>query len=322
MKVLVADDDMFTRRVVSALIRRFGYEVCEAKDGLEALAAMHSQDPPRLAVLDWVMPGLDGLLLCHAIRCQSMDQYTYIILLTAKDSTKEMIEGLDSGADDLIAKPVDQEVLRARLRVGQRLIEMHEQLIAARERLREQATHDALTGLLNRGTIFEIMHSELARCSREQRSLGVILCDLDHFKRINDTHGHLAGDQILRQSAQRLRAGVRRSDHVGRYGGEEFLILLPDCTVNQTMETADRLCRDVYQSPMLYRDEYIPISMSLGTVTYPAQGLVTVTDLLLRADECLLRAKRGGRNRVINMEDVSIPPLEPSCSSYPSASAR
>jgi len=322
MKVLVADDDQFTRRVVSTLIRRLGYEVCEAKDGLEAFAAIHVPDPPRLAVLDWVMPGLDGLVLCHAIRAQSVDHYTYIILLTAKDSTSEMIEGLDSGADDLIAKPVDQDVLRARLRVGQRLIEMHEQLIAARERLRQQATHDALTGLLNRGSILEIMQGELVRCIREQQSLGVVMCDLDHFKRVNDTYGHLAGDQILRQSAQRLRAAVRRGDYVGRYGGEEFLVLLPGCTASQTMEMADRICREIYQSPVSYQDGYISISMSLGTVTYPSPGLKTVTDLLLRADECLLKAKRGGRNRAISLEATATPLREPLASCCTAAVTR
>jgi diguanylate cyclase (GGDEF)-like protein len=289
--------------LVSALVRRLGYEVCQASDGLEALAALRSPSPPQLAVLDWVMPGLDGLRLCRAIRGESSELYTYIILLTAKDSADEVVEGLDSGADDFVAKPVDQEVLGARLRSGQRVIELQEQLIAARERLREQATHDSLTGLWNRGSILEIMNNEIARCTRERRDLGVIMCDLDHFKRINDTYGHLAGDLVLHYAAQRLAGAVRSYDYVGRYGGEEFLIVLPDCAPAQTLEIAERLRTAMCSRPVEYQGELIPISVSVGAVAQTPHGLMPVSDLLLHADDCLLEAKRSGRNRVVHLHN-------------------
>lgn len=298
MKVLVADDDRPTRLMVSSLVRRLGYEPCEASDGLEALAALRSPRPPRLAVLDWVMPGLDGVRLCRTIRCESADHYTYIILLTGKDSTDEMVEGLDSGADDLVAKPVETEVLRARLRSGQRVLELQEQLIQARERLREQAHRDALTGLLNRGRIMEVMLDVVARCRRTNQSMGLAMCDLDHFKAINDTYGHLAGDEVLRHAAQQLKAGLRSYDHVGRYGGEEFLIVLPDCDAAQLRDIAERLRQQVFTSPAPYRDESISLSMSVGAVVHTPHKHTSANDLLLRADECLFEAKRAGRNRV------------------------
>jgi diguanylate cyclase (GGDEF)-like protein len=301
MKVLVADDDRSSRLLVSALVRRLGYDVCQAADGLEALAALRSPSPPQLAILDWVMPGLDGLRLCRAIRGEGVDHYTYIILLTAKDSADAIVEGLDSGADDFIAKPVDQEVLGARLRSGQRVIDLQEQLISARERLREQATHDALTGLWNRGAILEIMNNEIARCSRENRDLGVILCDLDHFKQINDTYGHLAGDLVLHEAAQRLKSAVRHYDYVGRYGGEEFLIILPDCPPAQTVEIAERTRAEIGTMPFKYQGVEIPVSVSMGVVAQTPGGLKPVEDLLLNADDCLLEAKRRGRNRVVLM---------------------
>lgn len=288
--------------MVSSLVRRLGYEPHEASNGLEALAALRSPRPPRLAVLDWVMPGLDGVRLCRTIRCEGAERYTYIILLTAKDSTEEMVEGLDSGADDLVAKPVEAEVLRARLRSGQRVLELQEQLIEARERLREQASRDALTGIWNRGRILEIMNEVIARSSREQRSFGLIMCDLDHFKRINDTYGHLAGDQVLRHAAQQLRAGLRSYDHIGRYGGEEFLIILPDCDAAQTHEIAERLRQSLCDSAALYRDELIPITLSAGTLVHTPHQETVALDLLLRADEFLFAAKRSGRNRVVHLE--------------------
>lgn len=288
--------------MVSSLVRRLGYEPHEASNGLEALAALRSPRPPRLAVLDWVMPGLDGVRLCRTIRCEGAERYTYIILLTAKDSTEEMVEGLDSGADDLVAKPVEAEVLRARLRSGQRVLELQEQLIEARERLREQASRDALTGIWNRGRILEILNEVIARSGREQRSFGLIMCDLDHFKRINDTYGHLAGDQVLRHAAQQLQSGLRGYDHIGRYGGEEFLIILPDCGAAQTLEIAERLRQLLCNNAALYRDELIPITMSAGTLVHTPHQHTAALDLILRADECLFEAKRGGRNRVVHLE--------------------
>ena len=300
MKVLVADDDRCSRLLVSALVMRLGYEVCQASDGLEALAALRGSSPPQLAVLDWVMPGLDGLRLCRAIRGESADPYTYIILLTAKGSTDEVVEGLDSGADDFIAKPVDREVLGARLRSGKRVIELQQQLIAARERLREQATHDALTGLWNRGSILEIMNHELARCSRERHSLGVMLCDLDHFKHINDTYGHLAGDRVLHHVAQRLAGAVRSSDYVGRYGGEEFLIILPDCPPEELHKIAERTREAIGSQTVKYHDGLIPVTVSIGAISRTPHGQMPVTELLLLADDCLLSAKRSGRNQVVS----------------------
>lgn len=301
MKVLVADDDRTSRLLVAGLVSRLGFQVCQACDGLEALAALHGPDPPQLAILDWMMPGIDGPRLCRAVRGKNSAHYIYIILLTAKDSAEEVVEGLDSGADDFVAKPIDHKVLGARLRSGQRLIELQEQLIAARERLREQATHDALTGLWNRGTIMEIMNRELTRCIREQSHFGVIMCDLDHFKRINETYGHLAGDVVLQEAAQRLRNAVRSYDYVGRYGGEEFLIILPDCPLTQAVEIAERVRAAVGSQVVSWQAESIALTVSVGIVAQTGQSPVPGMELLLQADNCLLAAKRSGRNRVVHL---------------------
>src|ERR1700684_4120454 len=223
MRILIADDSIVSRHLLDATLRKWGYQVVVASDGVEAWNVLQEEDAPKLAILDWVMPGLTGPEVCRRVREHATDKdaYTYILLLTSKSQREDLIEGMESGADDYLIKPFDQHELKVRLRAGTRIIDLERELVAAREELREQATKDFLTRIWNRSSILDIFQRELSRADRERRSVGVVLADLDRFKSVNDTYGHFAGDAVLREFARRMQTVTRPYDAIGRYGGEE-----------------------------------------------------------------------------------------------------
>ncbi|MEX0676925.1 MAG: diguanylate cyclase [Pirellulales bacterium] len=298
MRVLIADDEPVSRRLLESLLIRWGYEVAVAEDGATASRALLSPDAPKLAILDWLMPGIDGAQLCREIRRNKPEPYTYIIMLTGKRHKCDVISGLDAGADDYVIKPFDPAELKVRLRTGKRILYLQDQLISAREALRDQATRDALTGLWNRAAILNILGDELERARREGSLLGVAIADLDFFKHINDTYGHPIGDEVLRKVAQVMREFVRRYDSVGRYGGEEFLIVLPGCDACNAVSHAERLraavARVVVESPR----GNISTTGSFGVAVAGQRSSADACDLIQAADQALYRAKQGGRNRV------------------------
>jgi two-component system cell cycle response regulator len=298
VRVLIAEDDAVSRRVLESFLLKWGYEVLIARDGSEAWALLQEESAPTLAILDWMMPGLDGVEICQRVRKRTSQPYVYLLLLTAKGGKQDIVEAIEGGADDYLTKPFDSAELKARLRAGMRILDLQQQLISARDSLRIQATHDPLTGLWNRAGIFEIMRRELDRAQREKASLGVVMTDIDHFKRINDTHGHLAGDAVLREVASRLLRAVRPYDSVGRYGGEEFLIIVPGCNVDSAIKQAERLRRSIGGEPMaLGTGASIPVTLSLGIAA--TADLSTDSNYLVRiADAALYRAKENGRNRI------------------------
>jgi two-component system cell cycle response regulator len=296
-RILIAEDDPVSRRVLQTLLVKWGYEVIIAEDGIQALAILERQDFPRLAVLDWMMPGLDGTQVCELIRKMPNRAYVYVLLLTARTQKEDLLKGLESGADDYLTKPFDGKELRARLHVGQRILTLQDHLIETREELFFRATHDSLTGLVNRGVIFEALHRESSRQLREDGSFGIVLADLDHFKCVNDQHGHLAGDAVLQEVARRMLTSVRPYDIVGRYGGEEFLIVVPSSDARGTMGLAERIRKSVEDRPVLTEAGEIQVTISLGVaVTDPAIPL-NPRELLQVADDALYRAKDRGRNR-------------------------
>jgi len=268
---------------------------------VEAWNILQGENPPRLAVLDWVMPGLTGPEVCNRVRENSKNKeldYTYIVLLSSKSQREDLIEGLEAGADDYLTKPFDQHELKVRLRAGTRIIDLQRELVSAREELREQATKDFLTRIWNRSSILDVLTRELSRASREQRSVGLLLADLDRFKSINDTYGHFAGDAVLREFTRRMSAAMRPYDSIGRYGGEEFLMILPGCDERCTGSQAERLRAALADEPMIIGDVTHVVTCSFGATSWRPDANATADDLIRLADEALYVAKGQGRNCV------------------------
>jgi diguanylate cyclase (GGDEF)-like protein len=295
-KILIADDGAVSRSLLRSLLDEWGYEVTEARDGVAALKELQNPDAPKIAILDWMMPGLNGTDVVQKLREAKADSYTYVLLLTARTDKSDILAGLDSGADDYLTKPFDSQELRARLRVGERIINLQERLECALAASEFRASHDALTGLYNRGMIMTLLLREAVRCEREKTLLGVVLADVDHFKRINDVYGHSAGDGVLLEIAARMQASLRSYDFLGRFGGEEFLIVVPGCEPNETQDVAERLRESVAKTPIRAGDTNIKVTVSLGaSVAGPSEN---PSALLKRADLALYDAKRDGRNTV------------------------
>ena len=222
MKILIADDEVMSRRLLQKTMERAGYEVTAVENGRLAADELCKPNGPKLALLDWMMPELDGPGVCREVRKRQEHSYVYMVLLTSKEKKEDIVAGLKSGADDYLTKPFDAEELKARLRTGMRILDLEDRLVEAREEMRFQATHDALTSLWNRGMIMDLLGREIARTKREGKSAAILLGDLDHFKKVNDTYGHLAGDEVLKETARRLLSSVRSYDFVGRWGGKNF----------------------------------------------------------------------------------------------------
>ena len=298
MKILVADDDLINRRLLETFLKKWSYDVVLAGDGEQAWNILRQEGAPKLAILDWIMPGMDGPQICRELRKRGSQPYTYVLLLTANFQKEDVIAGLEAGADDYLTKPFHTNELRARLRSGRRILALQEQLIAARDVMEFHATHDSLTGLQNRASILETLRSELARARREGSTVGVLMGDLDHFKNVNDTYGHLVGDAVLREAANRLRSCVRTYDSIGRYGGEEFLVVLPSCDSASAVGRADQLRIAMAKKPMDTPEGLINVTLSLGVTTGGGPQPPDISSLLRAADGALYEAKKAGRNQV------------------------
>jgi two-component system cell cycle response regulator len=296
--VLVAEDDPLYRRALEHFLVGKGYAVQLVGNGQQALQDALSPDAPRLLVLDWIMPGLSGPEICRRLRESPRDRYQYVLLLTAKHTVADIVEGLEAGADDYLTKPFNVHEFLARIRVGERTIKLHDNLMAAQQALRFQATHDPLTGIWNRGALFELLRSELERAQRKAASVSLFLIDIDHFKLINDEFGHPAGDVALKEIAQRLNAASRAYDVVGRYGGEEFIVAATELESELPHQFADRLRLAVCASPIRTAENNITASVSIGVATTDCVSDYSVGKLIQSADAALYRAKRNGRNCV------------------------
>ena len=298
MKILVADDDVLSRRLLEKTLERVGYEVTRVGNGREAVESLSKPDAPRLALLDWMMPELDGPGVCREIRKRRDQSYVYMILLTSRESKEDIVAGLESGADDYLVKPFNTEELKARLRTGERILHLEDRLVEAREEMRFKATHDHLTNLWNRGVIVDLLSRELTRSKREDGCTAIVLGDVDHFKDINDTHGHLVGDQVLQEVARRLLFSVRSYDFVGRYGGEEFLVVLNNCRPDAVFTRAEEIRKTVCTRPIQTDAGTLGITMSLGVLLDRDWGHRPADELLREVDAALYAAKTAGRNCV------------------------
>ena len=295
LRMIIADDSAISRKMMQRLLEKLGFEPQIASDGNSAWELLQSNDVPTIAILDWMMPGMEGVEICRKIRQLSHQHYTYAMLLTGKTEKNDIIEGLQAGADDYMTKPFDSDELQARLVVAQRIIRFQEELFAAREVLRNQASHDYLTQLLNRGGIMETLSQELSRSRRTGGAFSVILVDIDHFKQINDTYGHLTGDDVLFEVASRIKSCMRSYDSVGRYGGEEFLLVVPGCDESQAYQVAEKIRKAVCESPIHMSQTEKTVTISLGVCTRSIENAPEA--LITAADAALYTAKKSGRNR-------------------------
>jgi diguanylate cyclase (GGDEF)-like protein len=299
MKILIAEDDPVSSLLMQRTLEKFGYDVVLAEDGRTAVEILSQRGGPRLALIDWMMPELDGLGLCREVRSAQRDgAYVYILLLTSRQDAEDVVAGLEAGADDYITKPFHPAVLRARLDTGCRILSLEEKLVRAREEMRFKATHDALTSLWNRASILSKARSELHRSAREARPFSLLLCDIDHFKRVNDSHGHLVGDVVLEEVARRLISSVRDYDAVGRYGGEEFLIVFGNCDEDSLRARAEDIRTAIASMPIQTGNVELSVSISIGAMMHCcSESDIPLESILARADAALYSAKAGGRNR-------------------------
>lgn len=300
MKILVAEDEPISRILMQRMLQQSGYEVVIAENGRKAAEILSQADGPRLALIDWMMPELDGPGLCRTIRQRQHDApYIYILLLTSKQNSEDVVAGLESGADDYLTKPCDPAELKARLRTGRRILELEDKLVEAREQMRYKATYDSLTGIRNRSAILSFARKAIDRSAYSGKPPLLLLCDVDHFKAINDTHGHPAGDAVLQEVARRLHEAVRPTDAVGRYGGEEFLVVLNECESTVLEERGERIRDAIAGSPVRVGELSLCVTISVGAILGAAQqGDQQLESMLALADVALYRAKARGRNCV------------------------
>ncbi len=302
-RILIADDDAISRKLLERLLQKMGVEVVVARDGEQAWKELDKADAPRLAVLDWMMPGFEGIELVRRVRAQKERAYTYLILLTARRERDDVLEGLNAGADDYLRKPVDADELQAKIVIAKRILTVQQRLAEAVEAERYQARHDSLTGLYNHREILRILDCEIERNRRQNCCTAAIMLDVDHFKRINDMYGHQSGDAVLREVSRRMGLLLRAYDSCGRYGGEEFLVVLPQCDLVSARQVAERLRTGLSEEPVRCGRNSIPVTASLG-ITVSCNGKRT-TDTMVRAcDQALYASKRTGRNRVSVFDEL------------------
>ena len=315
-RVLLAEDDPVARMLTARLLRKAGYEVVAVADGGAALAALRASFFP-VVLTDWEMPVLDGLGVVAAVRGGDWPGYIFTILLTGRDSHESVLAGLEAGADDYLTKPVDEAELLARMKTGWRIAELELRLRAAREEAVKLSLTDALTGVNNRRYLGDTLPSEVTRARRFGRPLSIVMCDIDHFKRVNDSYGHAAGDVVLREYAALLVERIRIDvDWVARFGGEEFVVVLPETDLTGAVQVAERLRAATAALEVRFEAQTLHVTSSFGVASIGAtwpEGPVA-EQLLTLADQCLYQSKRLGRDRVTgeyltgNRSDAPPPP--------------
>lgn len=303
MKILIAEDDITSCTMLEAITRQWGYTPVITSDGEQALKALQMPDAPRLAIIDWNMPGLDGPEVCRRIKKLQAGNPPYLILLTARDDKGDIAAGLDSGANDFISKPYNAKELRARVDVGRRMIELQSELIKTRDALAYQATHDPMLDILNRRAVLEGLERELARMQRNKTPLSVGIFDIDHFKAVNDQYGHQVGDEVLQGFSQRILQHIRKYDMLGRFGGEEFLLIAPELHDYSDEGFFDRLREHVAGTPLQTKAGKIPITVSIGVAIGEPNS--SIDTLIANADAALYFAKQEGRNRVVYYDKMN-----------------
>ena len=311
-RILVVDDNHDNVDIIGTRLRFRGYDIDEAGDGARALECVRNS-PPDLILLDVMLPDIDGYEICRRVKGDASLPFIPIILVTARDSTGDKVAGLDAGADDYLTKPIDFPELEARVRSMLRIKRLQDEVEEKNRELERLSISDGLTGLFNHRHIHALLHEEFERADRTGERLAVAMFDLDHFKAVNDTYGHQAGDRVLQQLADILNESAREIDRVGRYGGEEFMVLLPDTSIDDAEVFVERVRREVARKPFAIGDqEPLRMTISAGISTYPHAEIGNAETLVRVADEALYAAKAAGRNRVVRCDRL---PAEASSSS-------
>jgi diguanylate cyclase (GGDEF)-like protein len=296
MRILIADDDVTCRNLLSRILTKWGYHVTVTSDGEAAWNELEKQDAPPLAILDWEMPGFSGLELCRRVQDRSSTNPPYLLLLTAREDKGDIVAGLDAGANDYLAKPFNKDELRARLGVGRRLLELNQQLLETQRSLEVLTRTDPLTMRMNRRAILERLDQEIAKAARTNSMVGVGLVDIDYFKNVNDKYGHSCGDRVLQTMAHRTACAIGPYDGFGRFGGDEFLVVVPLTDRSDLSVLLDRVRSSVESTIVCSGEHSIAITVSIGG----AAGDARCTDELIgAADKALYQAKADGRNRVV-----------------------
>ncbi len=302
-RILVVDDNRDNVEIIATRLRFRGYEVDEATHGSDALAKIDNT-PPDLILLDVMLPDIDGYEISRRIKGNEQLPYIPIILVTARDSTQDKVTGLDAGADDYLTKPINFPELEARVRSMLRIKRLQDELEEKNRALERLSISDGLTGLFNHRHIHGLLHEEFERVKRTGDLLTVAMFDLDRFKSVNDTHGHQAGDKVLQEFADILRESAREVDRLGRYGGEEFMSILPETGIEDATVFVERVWREVSRHPFeVGKPEPLHLTVSAGVATYP-NGIETPEALIHRADQALYAAKAGGRDRVVRFDEI------------------
>ena len=293
MDILLVDDDPITRLALCAAVEDWGFTPVVAKSGEQALEILNEDSPPHLLIIDWSMPGMSGPELCENIRLRDDGQFFYILMLTGKEGNEAVIEAMESGADDFLSKPFDHRVLKVRLAAGSRIVRLE-------QTLNQLASRDSLTQCWNRRMIDEVLDSAIAEARRKTSNLSLMVLDIDHFKKVNDTHGHAAGDVALKHMVNILNTNLREYDQVGRYGGEEFVVILPSTDKDSAWGVAERIRASLQYHPAQVDAELdISMTVSIGITEFRHDGSDSRISLFERADRALYTAKHSGRNRVV-----------------------
>jgi len=300
--ILIVEDNPVSRNILYKILANAGYDVVATENGHEALKVFRDRFFP-IILSDWLMPGMDGIELCRAIRKMQLPGYIFFVLLTAKDSKADIIEGLKAGADDYLTKPVLHAELTARIRTGIRILEVEKSLKAAAEEIKALSVTDPLTGCYNRRYLNEHLLQEITRSRRYGRSLSIVLCDIDYFKRVNDTYGHAAGDIVLKTVAHCLNESIRKGiDWVVRFGGEEFLLVLPETEFRFALQAAERLRQTIAARAIDLTQTSVGLTISFGITGFTADSpddKISPEKMISMADHYLYEAKKGGRNCVM-----------------------
>jgi diguanylate cyclase (GGDEF)-like protein len=304
-RILIVEDDPMAQTLLMSHLKQEGYGFAVARNGQEALD-LYSHEFFSIIITDWMMPEMDGLELCRLIRSMKIDRYIYIILLTGQDSKTDLVQGLEAGADEYIVKPIHRSELRVRLKGACRILDLESSLKKSMAEVRELSIRDRLTGIFNRVYMDHQLAQEIMRSTRYHHNLSVLMCDLDHFKTINDTYGHLAGDEVLRTCVELVCSSFRQGvDWMARYGGEEFVIVLPETDHTGALLVAERMRERIASAPVNFAGCKIDITASFGSVTLVPtnKGHARLMEQVLNvADTCLYQAKNDGRNRIVSAE--------------------